>query len=290
MPARSEWKGFIQISQLQVAVKAFSACSSEPDIALNQLHRDCGERIRQSRVCPIHGAVESDAIILGYQVFDNSYIPIEPEDLKELKPEPNKSLIVECFIGHQEIDPVFHAGRTLYLVPCGPPDQRPFGVLREGMKSTGKHAFSRAVISGREHLVVVRPYGKLMAMTFVEYAQRVRKSSDYESEIANVVPGAAEMSIVRQLIETMTENEFDLNRYHDEYMDRLNTLIEQRVAAADLMGAADRARHEPDDGALLAVLKASLAAAGVNDSVMPRNLEAVSDRVREDERIESRSA
>src|SRR4051794_20414619 len=101
MPARSEWKGFLQINQLQVAVKAFSAASSEPEISLNQLHRDCGERIRQQRLCPVHGPVETEAIIQGYRIADDRYLPLEPDEIDQLKPDSDKAIAVECFVDSQ---------------------------------------------------------------------------------------------------------------------------------------------------------------------------------------------
>lgn len=291
MPARSEWKGYLQICQLQVAVKAFSASSTEPDIALNQLHRHCGERIRQQRICAVHGPLESDDIIPGYQVSEGHYIPLDPLEIEQLKPEPNKGISLECFVDSQTIDPVFHSGRTLYLVPNGPPDQRPFNVMREGMKLSRRHAFSRIVISGRERLVLVRPYGKLLAMTFIEYPQRVRLPKDYESEIADITPGAHELGIVKQLIETLTDRQFDLSKYRDEYMDRLSSLIEQRVAATDLMKESTSSSSEScDDQALLSILKASLAAAGVTDHGPGRSVDPLGQCRMENEVVEQKTA
>src|SRR5262249_55756246 len=128
------------------------------------------------------------------------YIPIEDEDLAQLRPDPDKSISVDCFVDCLTIDPVFHTGRTLYLVPDGPTGQRPFAVLHEGMKATERHAFSRLVISHREQLALLRPYGRLLAMTFIEFPHRIRPSMDYESEITAFVPGALELDLVRQLI------------------------------------------------------------------------------------------
>jgi len=265
MPARCEWKGFLQINQLQVAVKAFSTAATEPEISLNQLHRDCGQRIRQQKVCPIHGQIESEAIVSGYQIADDCYLPLDPDELEQLRPEPSREISVECFVDSQTIDPIYHTGRTLYLVPDGPPGQRPFGVIREGMKASGRYAFSRVVISGREKLVLLRPYGRLLAMTVVEYAHRVRASADYESEVATVVPGAAELKLIQQLIESLMDRQFDLSRYRDNYMDGLSAMIEERIATMDLTGAPRFSNSEEtaDDTALLALLKASLADAGV---------------------------
>ncbi len=267
MPARSEWKGFLQVHQLQVPVKAFSAGYSASDITLNQLHRECGERIRQQRYCPRHGPVEPDAIVPGYQVADGCYLPLDPAEIEQLRPASNKTLTVECFISDDTIDPVFHSGRTLYLVPDGPPGQRPFAVLREGMRARHRHAFSRVVMSGRELLVLLRPYGRLLAMTVVEYSHRVRPAADYESEVADIAPGSREVELVQQLVEALTDSRFELSRYRDRYSDDLHTLIEQRVAAADLTAMIPEPMAEPDrqtsDEAMVAQLEASLLAAGI---------------------------
>jgi len=273
MPARSEWKGFLEVNQLKIPVKAFSAAKSQPDISLNQLHRECGKRIRQQRICPEHGLVDSDAIIPGYQVADNCYLPLDPNEIEQLRPESNKAISVECFIDQKEIDPVYHAGRTLYLVPDGPTGQRSFGVLREGMKVTGRHAFSRIVMSRREHLVLLRPTGRLLAMTIIEYPHRIRPSTDYESEVVQITPAEQELKLIGQLIEVMTERNFDLSHYRDRYLDDLSALIERKVAEADLVStpsdlSADDNPRESDE-ALIALLQASLSDAGVSDLSFP---------------------
>jgi DNA end-binding protein Ku len=272
MPARSEWKGTLQVAQLRVPVKAFSASSSEPEITLNQLHRHCGQRITQPRICPDHGKVESDAIISGYRVADNCYLPIEPAELEALRPENDKSLTIECFIDESTIDPVFHSGRTLYLVPDGPTGQRPFGVLRDGMKAATRHAFSKIVLSGRERLVLLRPCGKLLAMTVLEYSQRVRATADYESEVAQTTPGKQELELIQQLIDALTRKEFQISHYRDRYQDGLASLIERHIAEANLLSESpfdgNGANGTTDDSALMAILKASLSAAGIGDESM----------------------
>lgn len=277
MPARSEWKGFLQINQLSVPVKAYSAVKTQPDIVLNQLHRECGERIKQQRICPVHGPVESDAIISGYRVAEGCYLPFDETELEALRCESDKAIKFDCFVDSGEIDPVYHSGRTLYLVPDGPPGQRPFGILREGMQSSARHAVCRVVMSRRELLVLLRPCGALLAMTVLEYPQRVRFASEYEGEVARVVPGSEERVLMARLIESLTDEQFDITRYRDRYVDRLSALIEQRVAEADLTAPAPFRAEEPreavDDDALVAILKASLSAAGVE--------EAASNRVRE---------
>ncbi|MBI1348160.1 Ku protein [bacterium] len=268
MPARAAWKGFLQIHQLQIPVKTFSACSTQPEISLNQLHRDCGQRIRQHKVCPTHGEVDAADIIAGYACAEGQYLPIDATDLAQLQPEEGKAIAVDCFVTAQQIDPVYHSGRTYYVVPDGPPGQRPFGVLRDGMRQLERHAVSRVVMHQREYLVLLRPLGRLIAMTVLEYPQKVRSASEYEGDVTQMSVGSQEQQLIGQLIDSLTERDLDISRYRDRYIDGLNALIERKLAetGTTMMTATNDASLEAaDEETLVAALRASLAAAGVDD-------------------------
>ncbi len=267
MPARAAWKGSLQIHQLQVPVKAFTACGTQAEIQLNQLHRDCGARIQQQKVCPIHGVLTSDQIMSGYAIAEGRYLSLNDEDLEALLPDDPKAIQVDAFVSSQHVDPVYHAGRTYYVVPDGPPGQRPFSVLREGLRAADKHGVARVVMARRELLVLIRPLGRLIAMTVLEYPQRVRSHLEFEGEVAGLTVGESEQGLIRRLIDALTDEALDLARYRDGHTEGLNALIEQRLAAEALLPTAQSA--EPDEAALVAALRASLAAAGVNDLPTP---------------------
>jgi DNA end-binding protein Ku len=294
MPARAAWKGFLQIRQLQVPVKAFSAASTQPEIPLNQLHGECGQRIRQLKVCPTHGEVASEQIVSGYEFAEGRYLPLPPEELEALQPEDGKAILVDCFVSSREIDAVHHSGRTYYVVPDGPPGQRPFGVLRDGMRAADRYGVSRVVMGNRELLVLLRAVGRLIAMTVLLYPERVRGTAEYEGEVSATDPGPEERMLMGQLIDAHTDREFDVSRYRDRYVDGLNRLIERRLAEVDLserppvpQPAAQIA--EPDDSAVVAALRASLSAAGVDD--LPARIPSLTERSpREESRSNQRLA
>jgi len=269
MPARASWKGFLRINQLTVPVKAFTACRTDPDIPLHELHRGCHQRVRRQKYCPVHGVLELEDILSGYEVGEGSYLPIEPADLEELLPADNKSIAVDCFVPSTKVDPVHHSGRTYYLVPDELPGQRPFCVLRDGMRTTGHHAVARVVIGRRERTVVLRPLGKLVAMTVLEYTQRVRPAEDYEGEVAALSSGPTEQELISQLIRSMTNDYLDLERFRDAYVDGLSRLIEQRLATIEPATIQPHRPEEQDEAALIAALRASLAAAGADQGSLP---------------------
>ena len=96
MASRSVWKGFIRLSLVTVPVKAYAAASSTGGgVTLNQLHRECNNRIQYKKVCPVHGELKSDEIVSGYQFDKDRYVIIEPDEIEKLYSESDKSLNVE---------------------------------------------------------------------------------------------------------------------------------------------------------------------------------------------------
>lgn len=264
MPARAAWKGYLRVNQLSVPVKAFTAVATGPEIPLNQLHRHCGQRVRQKKVCPVHGEIEADEIISGFEYAQEQYLPLEPADLQALRPEDLKAIDVDCFVPQSQIDPVYHSGRTYYLVPDGPPGQRPFCVLREGMRRQDRHAVALVVIGGNELLVILRPLTKVVAMTVLEYPQRIRHASDYETEVSGITASDTEQNLIGKLIDSMTDPDLDLERFRDGYTERLDQLIRDRLAVRELPTVAASQEAE-DESELVVALMASLAAPSTDE-------------------------
>jgi DNA end-binding protein Ku len=261
MPARASWKGFLRINQLSIPVKAFTACKTEPEIELHQLHRECLQRIKQQKICPVHGVLQADDLVSGYQYTEGQCLSLDAADLEGLLPTDDKAIAVDCFISGGKIDAVHHSGRTYYLVPDEPQGQRPFCVLRDGMRQTDRHAIARVVIGRREILVLLRPLGRLVAMTVLEYPQRVRPVEEYEGEVAGHTAGPAEQELIRQLIDSMSDDNLELSRYQDPYLEGLNHLIEQRLAKIEPVVNRGSVTETSDDAELIAALRASLAEA-----------------------------
>lgn len=282
MPARAAWKGFLNIHQLQVPVKAFTAVSSQPEIALNQLHLGCGARVRQLKVCPIHGELTAAEIGAGYEFAEGQYLPLAADELQSLQAADTKEIAVDCFVAPETIDAAYHSGRTYYVVPDGPPGQRPFQVVRAGLLQSGRIGVSRLVINHREQLVLLRPLGRLLALTVLEYPQRVRSPDEYAGEVTDVAISPREQELALQLIGALTPTEFDLSRYRDRYIDGLSDLIERKLADSSrevlpaAAGVASDGADAEDDAALVAALRASLTAAGVDD--LPARLPSRTDR------------
>jgi DNA end-binding protein Ku len=231
MAARSSWEGYLKLNLVSVQVKAFSANTAGGGrIGFNQIHAACHSRIRYKKVCPVHGEVSNDEIVPGFEVAKGEYVLMDKKEMDKLKTEGDKAIRIDAFIDPAEIDPLYYAGRTYYLGPDGKLAEKSYAVVHRAMEERGRWAVAEIVFGGREQVVVVRPIGRLLAMTFVSYEDQVKQPSAFESEVPEVDVPSAELKLAESLIDEATLKKFDLGKYRDDYTGRLRKLIEARAA------------------------------------------------------------
>ena len=123
--ARSSLKGYLKFSLVSLQVKAYPATTSDGgSVKLNQLHIDCHSRINYKKTCPNHGEVSNDAIVSGYEYQKGQYVIVDTDELEKLRTEDDKAIQIDTFINPDDLDPVYYAGKTYYLVPDGPVGQK----------------------------------------------------------------------------------------------------------------------------------------------------------------------
>jgi DNA end-binding protein Ku len=258
-PSRTSWRGFLKLSLVSVPVKAFTANEASGEIHLNQLHKGCNSRVRYQKVCPEHGELSSDAIVSGYEHQKDHYVVIDPEEVDKLRTKSDRAVSIDGFVPNDAVDASFFAGKTHYLMPDGVAGERPYALLREGMVKNGVCAIAQVVMSGREQLVLLRPHGKLLVMTGLHYPARVRKSDDFESEVADIEFKPEEVALTNTLIGASKISDFDIEKYSDGYVTKLKKLIEMKVAGQEVVQAPDH--EEPRILNLMDALKKSVAEA-----------------------------
>jgi DNA end-binding protein Ku len=235
MAPRSTWKGFLKLSLVSIPVKAFTASASGGDIHLNQLHRDCNNRINYKKTCPVHGEVTQDQIVSGYEYSKGQYVVIDPDELDKLRSEDDKAVKIDQFIPAGGLDPVYYTGKTYYLVPDGPVAQKAYSVLHQGMLAQQRHAVAQVVFHGREQIVLLRPMDGLLGMSTLVYEPQVIKPGAFEEEAPKATAEPEEMKLIKALIDAASAKTADLSRYKDLYTERLTQLIEAKVAGKEIV-------------------------------------------------------
>src|SRR5438876_4735593 len=124
---RPSWSGFLKFNLISVPVKGYNAAAAGGGkIGFHLLHKKCNSRIRYKKVCPVHGEVENDEIVSGYEYGKGQYVIVDADERGGLKSEDDKSISVDTFVAADAIDPVYFSGRTYYLLPDGKVAQKPY--------------------------------------------------------------------------------------------------------------------------------------------------------------------
>jgi len=255
--ARSIWTGAIWFGLVTVPVKLYSAVSRKT-VRFHQLNAKTGVRIQQKRVDPTTGdEVSYDDIVKGYELTPDRYVLIDPGELDALAPKKTRTIEIEDFVELSEIDPIFY-DHPYYLAP-GPGGAKPYRLLVEAMRETGRVAIARVVIRQKEQLVALRPMGDVLGMSTMLFADEVvdPERVDELADVSEVEATKRELDIAKQLVESLAGS-FEPEKYHDVYRDEVIDLIERKAAGEEI--AVQPAADEDDEPVpdLMAALKASL--------------------------------
>src|SRR5919202_3576959 len=254
---RSIWKGAISFGLVNVPVKLYSAVSKKT-VRFHQLHDKDGVRIQQKRVCPADGEeVAYEHIVKGYEITPDQYVIVEPAELEALEPRKTKTIDIEDFVDLEEIDPLYY-DHPYYLTP-GTGAAKPYRLLVTAMVQSQKVAIARVVIRQKEQLVAIRPANGVLAMSTMNFADEVIGADNFDDAPGDEVETSKrEVDMAQQLIDSLS-SEWDPDKYHDTYRERVLELIEQKAEGKEIaVQPVEEPQPVPD---LMAALEASVKAA-----------------------------
>jgi DNA end-binding protein Ku len=239
MPAgRPTWSGFLKLNLVTVPLKAFPATiTAEGDIHLNQLHADCGSRIKYQKTCPIHGEVSQDSIVSGYEYAKGQYVVVEEDEVDKLRPEEDRAIRIDKFIKPGTLDGMYQDDKSYYLLPDGPVAQQAYAVVQEAIKQDGVVAIATVVWHGHDQMVMVRPVGRLLLMTMLKHDAEVRKPSEIEEFVPAVAVSEQEVEMARTVMRSQEVEKLDYSQFRDHYRDKLKALIDAKVAGQEIVAA-----------------------------------------------------
>lgn len=263
MAARSSWKGFLKLSLVSVPVRGFSASSAASEIRLHQLHESCHSRIKYKKTCPIHGEVTQDEIVSGYEYAKGEYVVIDPKELAKLRSESDRSVTIDAVVPLASIEPIYYTDKTYYLAPDGAVGQKPYALIQKVLSESELAGIARVVLFGREELVLVRSYEKVLAMTSLKFNAEVSPVGAVEEELETPQLEREELTLTRTLLKAFEKRNFKFESYKDTYLDNLREFIEAKVEGKEIVSPP--AREEPRVINLMDALKKSVAQANQSD-------------------------
>ncbi len=100
MHLRATWKGSLNVSLVSLRVKAYTSAAAEQEaVHLHQLHASCQSRIRYHKVCPQHGPVPNDQIVMGYEHAPHQHVVIDLAELDRLRSQQQlRAIRIDTFV------------------------------------------------------------------------------------------------------------------------------------------------------------------------------------------------
>ncbi|HXO19198.1 MAG TPA: Ku protein [Thermoanaerobaculia bacterium] len=256
MSARAFGSGTISFGLVSIPVKLYSTGEAAAGIHLNMLHKKCGTRLRQQYVCPTDDeVVGKEDIVKGYEYARGQYVLFTEEELKALTPEATNAIEIAEFVPIEKVDPIYFE-KSYYLGPDRGGD-RPYRLLAEAMKETGRAALARYSSRGKDYLVLLRPFSQGLVLQQLRYADEIRDFSEVPIGQADVKDNELQLAV--RLVDQIASDVFRPDAYEDEVRKKVRDLIEKKVQGQEITAEpAEAPKAQIVD--LMEALKASLAA------------------------------
>lgn len=229
---RANWKGFIKFGEVACPVALYTAASSSERIAFNTLNRKTGNRVKREFVDSETGdPVERDEQVKGYEIENGQYIVLEPEEVAAAVPDSDKTLKIDAFIPCNEIDDVYF-DKPYYLAPDKMGTDA-FVLLRDGMKTAKVAAIARTVLFRRVRTVLIRPHGKGLIATTLNFDYEVRSSQKAFEELPDLKIEGEMLELAEHIIGTK-KGSFDASTFDDRYEAAVAELVKAKIEGRSL--------------------------------------------------------
>jgi len=225
---RSIWKGHIRFLLVAIPIRVYNAIEASERIQFNQLHRDDFGPIGYDKRCKkCSQIVTNDEITKGYQYEPDRYAIVEPEEIAKVKIKTTRAVDILGFVESSEIPSTFFDS-PYYIGPDGPVAEKPFALLRQVLKDTGKVGLAKVVLRDREDLVAVFPHGDGIVLQKLRYPAEVRKMEDVPEIDAVPKVDKKELSLATSLVEQMVTTFSEIDTV-DHYHEALRKLIDSKI-------------------------------------------------------------
>jgi DNA end-binding protein Ku len=256
MAARALASGTISFGLVSIPVKLYTAASSE-QVSFNMLHKKCGGRVKMQYHCPTDNeVVERSDTVKGYEHARGQYVLFTEEELKAFEAERSNSIEITEFVPLTSVD--FVSVEKSYYLGSDKGGDKAYSLLSQAMTSKGKVAIGRWAARGKEQLVVVRPYQDGLILHQLYYANEVRAFAEIDGP-AKLTISDKERDLAEKLIEQLSSDAFEADKYHDTYSDKVRAAVEQKAQGQEITVAPEAPKAQIID--LFDALKRTLATA-----------------------------
>ena len=253
--ARSTGKGVISFGMVNIPVKLFTTGNSSAKVSFRLLSKD-GNKLKQQYIDPTtEQVVEREDMVKGYEYAKGQYVIFKQDEIKAFAEASSPNIAIEEFVPAESVPSTF-ISKSYYLTPDAG-GLKAYGLLAQALTQTGKVGLARWAARGKQYLVMIAPYQDGLAFHQLHYEDEVTKFED-----VRIAPDACtepEVEMAKMLINQISKDRFQPERFTDSVKERLEQAIEAKLQGKELsIPEPEAPKTETVD--LMAALKASLAA------------------------------
>ncbi len=225
---RSIWKGHIRFLLVAIPVRIYNAIETSEKIQFNQLHREDYGPIGYDKRCKkCEQIVPNDQITKGYQYEKDRYAIVEPDEIAKVKIKTNRAVDIVGFVDASQIPTTFYDA-PYFAGPDGPVSEKPYALLREVLKQTGKIGLGKVVLRDREDLVAVFAHENGLVLQKLRYPNEIRKMEDVPDLDGAQKLDKRELKMATMLVEQMATDISEIEMV-DHYHEALQKLIDSKI-------------------------------------------------------------
>lgn len=254
MAARPIASGTISFGLVAIPIKLYSPIETTKTVRFNNVHTSCGTRVKYQFYCPTDDRlVERDELTKGYEFSKGQFVLFSADELKALQPEATNAIEITEFVPLSQVDPIYF-DKPYYLGP-DKGGAKPYRLLGEAMRQTGRAALAKYAARGKNYLVILRPFQDGLIMQQLHYADEIRPFSEVPMGEAELKDGEVQLAL--QLIDQTSSEDFKPEAYEDEVRNQVWELVERKIQGEDIVAApTEEPKAQVID--LMEALKASL--------------------------------
>ena len=229
MAPRAYWKGTLKLSLVTCPVALYPASTSVEKTRFHMINRETGNRLRQQMIDEDTGdVVKNEQKARGYEIAKGKYVEIEKDELDAVQIESNHTIDIDSFVPKDEIDPRY-LNHPYYIVPDGKAGVDAFAVIRDAMKDQDRVALARIVLTNREHVMAIEPYGRGLLATTLRYPYELRDADEYFDDIKSPRISKDMIELASHILDSKAAH-FAPSKFKDEYETALKKLVKRKAS------------------------------------------------------------
>lgn len=228
---RTLWKGAISFGLVHIPITLHSA-TAESRMKFHLLDKKTMSAVGNKQVNKTTGeAMQKEEIVKGFEYEKDQFVVLEPDEIKAALPKSTQTIDIEAFVDGSRI-PATYFNKPYYVAPAAK-GQKPYLLLLETLRRTGKVGLARVVISTRQHLAALIPSGDGLVLELLRWSDEVRDTAGLplpDRKETNITE--RELKMAEQLVNEL-QDEWKPDSFHDEFRDKLEQVIEAKVKAGE---------------------------------------------------------